>query len=253
MSERYTSADLTRAIIVLIGTIVTIGYNALAALGLVNGVTPATISERHPSIITPAGYAFSIWSLIYLWMLVFSIYQLLPANITRFSRIRTYYIISCLLNIGWIWCWHHGRITLCLGAIFGMVAALFLICKELTKTASLKDTLFSKAPFGIYFGWITCAALVNLMVLVGLRTPLDSSLSIALGVGCIILAGAAAVFVRWKLNNFLYPIAIAWALTAIAVKQSGNTPIVIAAAFATVLSLVTAGSIVTSLKDSTSE
>jgi len=253
MSDRQTPGDLPRAILVLFATIATISYNALAALGLINGVTPATISERLPSIITPAGYAFSIWGLIYVWMLAFSVYQLLPVNGTRFRRLRTNYIISCLLNIGWIWCWHHGRITLCLGAIFGMAATLFMICQESKDVPSMRDKLLVKVPFGLYFGWITCAAFVNLMVLVDLRVPIDSSLSITLGVFCIVLAAIAAFLVRWKLNNFIYPLAVAWALTAIAVKQGGNTAIVVAAAFGTVMSLVTSGSIVTSLKDSTSE
>ncbi|MBV9216782.1 MAG: hypothetical protein JO053_11450 [Acidobacteria bacterium] len=253
MSDRQTPGDLPRAILVLLATIATIAYNTLAALGLVNGVTPATISERLPSVITPAGYAFSIWSLIYLWMLAFSIYQLFPANGTRLRRIRTNYIISCLLNVGWIWCWHHGRIILCLGAIFGTAAVLFLICQEVKDASSVADKVLLKAPFGLYLGWITCASLVNLMVLVNLRVPIDSTLSVTLGVVCIVLAALASFLVRWKLNNYIYPLAVAWALSAIAVKQSGNTAIVVAAAFGTVVSLVTSGSIVTSLKDATSE
>ena len=58
---------------------------------------------------------------------------------------------------------------------------------------------------------------------------------------------------RVWLRNYLFPLAIAWAVSSIAVKQSGNTAIVVAAAVATVIGLVTAGSIVTSLKDSTNK
>jgi hypothetical protein len=113
------------------------------------------------------------------------------------------------------------------------------------------DALLSKAPFGIYFGWLTCASLVNFFVF--LKANGFDAQNTFLGVLAIVTATACAILVRWKLTNYLYPIAVAWALTAIAVKQSGNTPIVLAAAFGTVTCLVTAGSVVTSLKDSTSE
>jgi hypothetical protein len=75
----------------------------------------------------------------------------------------------------------------------------------------------------------------------------------AIGTALIIAAAAIALVERIVLGNFVFPLAIAWGLTAIAIKQSGNTPIVVAAAFGTVACLVTAGSIVTKLKDSTSE
>ena len=65
------------------------------------------------------------------------------------------------------------------------------------------------------------------------------------------VAGSQGVAARVWLGNFVFPLAISWAVSAIAVKQSGNTTIVVAAAFAAVTALVTAGSVVTTLKDST--
>ena len=87
-----------RATLVIVATIATIAFNGLAAAGLVNGVTPDVISDKYPTILTPAGYAFSIWSLIYLGMAAFSVYQFLPANLVRFRPVRSLYIFSCLLN-----------------------------------------------------------------------------------------------------------------------------------------------------------
>lgn len=241
-----------RASLVLVATLATITYNMFAAMGLVNGVTPATVSERNPSLVTPASYAFTIWSLIYLWMLAFSVYQLLPANMRRFGPVRTPYLASCLLNIGWIWFWHHGQIAVCTVLIALLAAMLFLINYRLRTSASAVETLFTKAPFGIYFGWITCAALINLNIFVTSLT-VTVPLLMTLAVASVVFAAAAAVFVCWRLDNYFYPLAVAWALTAIAVKQSGNTPLVIAAVFATIACLITAGSVVTKLKDSTSE
>lgn len=243
-----------RAVLVLVATIGTIVFNGLAAAGYVNGVTPEAISNKYPTVLTPAGYAFTIWSLIYVGMIAFSIYQLLPANLLRFRSIRSVYIASCVLNCAWIYFWHREQIGICLVLILALVLTLLLINMKFKAPDSLRTALFTKAPFGIYFGWVTSAAIVNFAVFLAYSgVNMSSRMSAVFGSVCIVLAAGLAVIVRWKLANYLYAVAVAWALTAIAVKQSGNTAIVIAAAFGAVTCLVTAGSVVTNLKDSTSE
>ena len=243
-----------RSVLVLVATIGTIAFNGLAAMGYVNGVTPEAISAKYPTVLTPAGYAFSIWSLIYLGLIVFSIYQLVPHNIARFRRVRSVYIVSCVLNCAWIFFWHRDQIGVCLILICALLVTLLMLNFYFKTPESLRESLVTKAPFGIYFGWVTCAAIVNFAIFLKYSgVQMASGTSAVFGSVCIILAAGLAVVVRWKLTNYLYAVAVAWALTAIAVKQSGNTAIVIAAAFGAVTCLVTAGSVVTNLKDSTSE
>lgn len=238
---------------VLVATIAMIAFNWLAAAGLFNGVTPDAVSANYESVITPAGYAFAIWSLIYLGVFAFSIYQMLPSNISRFKNIRTLYIVSCVLNCAWVYCWHHFQIEACAVIIALLAGVLIMIVARFREPDTAFGSLMTKAPFGIYAGWVTCATLVNFAImLLHRQVSLSQETWIAIGVACILFAAAAAVVVRLKLNNYLYPIAVAWAVTAIAVRQSGNTPIVFAAAIAAVTALITAGSIVTKLKDSTS-
>ncbi len=254
MTETPNSQDRMRAILVLVATVGMIVFNGLAAAGYVNGVTPEMISDKYPTVLTPAGYAFTIWSLIYVGMIAFSIYQLLPANLLRFRSIRSVYIVSCVFNCAWIYFWHREQIGFCLVLILALVLTLLLINMKFKEPDSLRTALCTKAPFGIYFGWVTCAAIVNFAVFLAYSAvTMSSRMSAIFGSVCIVLAAGLAVIVRWKLANYLYALTVAWALTAIAVKQSGNTAIVIAAAFGAVTCLVTAGSVVTNLKDSTSE
>jgi hypothetical protein len=58
------------------------------------------------------------------------------------------------------------------------------------------------------------------------------------------------VIIRLKLANYFYPLAIAWALTAIAVKQSGKTLIVAAAAVGVIACLIAALSFVMNMPSS---
>ncbi len=238
-------------ILVVVATLATLAVNAAAAVGLIGDVTPAEVSARFPTIITPAGYAFTIWTVIYVGMLAFSVYQMRAAASERFRNIRWLYVTSSLLNCAWIFFWQYAMVGICLVVITLLAASLLVICYRLREPSSFVEALVTKAPFGVYLGWVTCALLVNLAIVLGtLGVDVQSRV---LGVALVIVAAVGAFLARWKLSNYLYPLAVAWAITAIAIEHSSNTAIVIAAAFATVACLVTAGSVVTILKDSTSE
>lgn len=252
MQTAANSQDRMRSILLIVATIGTIAFNGLAAAGYVNNVTPELISAKYPTVITPAGYAFSIWSLIYLGMLAFSVYQALPSNVIRFRPVRSLYIATCVFNCAWIYFWHRDQIGVCLALIAGLLSTLIGMLILLRRVGA--NSIWTTAPFGIYAGWVTAATLVNFSIFLKyIGVDMSPNAWNALGVAILIIAASLAFVVRWRLQNYIYPLAVAWAATAIAVKQSGKTSIVIAAAFCTVACLVTSGSIVTSLKDSTSE
>jgi len=237
MDAPVNSNDRIRSILVILATIATVAFNVLAATGYVNGITPAEISDRLPTIITPAGYAFSIWSLIYLGLLAFSIYQALPGNLARFSSVRTIYIASCVLNCGWIYFWHHGFIGVCALLIVALAGVLTVLVSKFTVSVNVTEALIVKATFGIYAGWVTVASIVNIFVYLRSIGSMASE-SVPLGVAAVVVATAAAVAVAWKLANYLYPLAVSWALTAIAVNQSGKTALVTACAGGVIMCLL---------------
>lgn len=252
MANDVTGTDRIRSILVLAATIGVIVFNWLAATGRLGSDT-AEISDKYPTLLTPAGYAFSIWSLIYLGLVAFSIYQMLPANLARFRAVRSFYIFSCALNCAWLYFWHREQIALCFVVIAALCATLTIICYHLRDPESLSDTWATKAPFGLYFGWVTAATLVNFTIMLKfLRVDLPNPAWTVLAVVLVLLAAALAILVRWKLTNYFYPIAVAWALTAIAVKQSGQTFIVVAAAIGVIACLIASLSFVMNLNSSES-
>lgn len=251
MTESATATERFRAILVLMATIGTIAFNWLSAMGRIGGVTPAEISDKYPTLVTPAAYAFSIWSLIYLGMIAFSIYQMLPANLARYRNIRSAYIMACALNCGWIFFWHGDQIAISFALIVVLAIVLFLINYQFRSTESIGEYWLVKAPFGIYFGWVTAASLVNFaMLLVYLNVQISQSAAIWIAVALILLAGFIGVIIRVRLTNYLFPLAIAWAATAIAVKQSEHTAVVVAAAATVVACLIATLSFVVNLPSS---
>jgi len=249
-------AERLKQFLVIIATVGVILINYFAGVGYINGVTTGAISDKYPTFITPAGYAFAIWSLIYLGLFAFSIYQALPSNTDnpRFKNIRTVYISNCAANCFWIYLWHHDLILASLAVMFFLLATLVLINVVLQKSASIAETWLAQIPFSLYFGWITVATILNFsiaLVFLGVNTSESNAiiLSSILIIGAVILG----ILIRFKLAIFAYPLAIAWALTAIAVKQSGKTAIVVCAAFGVIALLVSALTAFLNLNKSTNE
>jgi len=243
--------DKLQQFLVIVATVGMIILNWLAAVGILGGIETGLISDKYPTHITPAGFAFAIWSLIYLGMIAFSIYQALPSNAAKFRGMRRFYILSCVANGAWLYIWSQELMVVSLGIIFVLLLTLAVINIKLQATETNAEYWLAKVPFGIYFGWVTAATIVNATVtLVSLGVSFSDAATNLTAVILILIAAALGAFVRWKLKNYFYPLAIAWALTAIAVKQSGQTLIVTACAIGVIISLVAAISFVMEMPSS---
>jgi hypothetical protein len=249
MDNTVSGTDRMRSILVLAATLGVIAFNWIAATGRLGGVDTGAISDKYQTLVTPAGYAFTIWSLIYLGLIAFSIYQMLPANVTRLAFLRTPYIFTCVLNCGWLYFWHSEQIVICFVIITLLLLTLLVINYMIAGPASLADSWIVKAPFGLYAGWVSGATAVNFAIMLKfLRVELSPSAETILGVVLILVVAAIAVIVRIRFTNYFFPLAVAWALTAIAVKQSGqNTAIVVACAIGVIACLIAAASFVMTL------
>ena len=250
MPEPRNTVDRMLALVCVVATLAALLVSAFAALGLINGVTTAAAAaEQAGGILTPAAYGFSIWALIFAGLLAFTIYQLMPGKLERFRPIRLLYVLSCILYSGWLYSWHQGFTSWSLAIIVFLWLSLVLI-ETRRGCGTFTETLVVQAPFGLFFGWVTALIMMHIGIL--LTAVGDRVASIA---ACLVIVATTilAVLARIKLGNFFFPLAIAWALTAIAIRQGSNTPIVVAAAFGVVICLVTTGSFVVNLRDSTSE
>ena len=240
--------------LVLTATIGVLVFNALAANGYLGGIETGAVSDKYSTRITPAGYAFSIWSLIYTGLAAFSIYQFLPAQAERFSSIRSVYVLNCTANCAWLYFWHQEAILICAAIIFLLLGTLVFINSKLQITETSGEFWFAKFPFSLYFGWVTVATILNAtLALVYLKVQVSDSSAVQLGAILIFAAIVLGVIIRFKLNNIFYPVAIAWALTAIAVKQSGQTLIVAFSAVGVNILLIVALTFLVNLRSSSSK
>lgn len=245
MANKPNFNDRLRAFLVIAATAGMIYFNWSAATGRLGGVDMRELSAMYPTILTPATYAFSIWSLIYIGMIAFSIYQFLPSNLVKYRDIRLTYIVSCLLNCTWIYVWVGNQIALSFGVIIALASSLFLINYRFIRTNSYSELWLVKNPFGLYFGWVTAASFVNFAVLLKyLNVEMSITAENIFAIAVVLIAGVCALAARIKLLNYIYPLAVAWALTAIAINQTGRTALMVVAAFTVIGCLVISASFV---------
>ena len=241
-------SDRLKQILVIMATFGTLAVNWLASTGRIGNILPKEISDKYFTSVTPSGYAFAIWGLIYFGLIAFSIYQALPSKAERFRNLRSLYILSCVANCAWIYVFHFEMIPLSLLVIFVLLLILAILNLIARNSESNAETLLVSTPFALYFGWVTAATIVNFsLMLVYLGVKTSETTTTVLACALIVIATVFAAIFRQILSNSAYPLAIAWALTAIGVQQSGKTAIVIFAAFGTIACLLSALSFV--LKD----
>ena len=131
--------DKLQPILVIVATVGMIIFNYFAATGFAGGVATNVPSDKYPTHITPSGYAFAIWSLIYLGCLAFSIYQALPSQLERFRPLRRIYIVSCVANCAWLYFWSQEMIVVCFGVILVLLGTLAIINTKLQKTETYNE------------------------------------------------------------------------------------------------------------------
>jgi benzodiazapine receptor len=84
-----------------------IAVNGAANALPINGLTTGAVSDLYPNLFTPAGFAFSIWGLIYSGLLAFLVRILITSDTQLVSKLFPWFAINSLANMAWIFAWHY--------------------------------------------------------------------------------------------------------------------------------------------------
>jgi len=216
----------------LIAFIAVVIVNMLAVLLPINGIRPQDISDAYANLFAPAGITFSIWSVIYVLLALFVLYQLgVFKGKTGYSpdavaRIGPFFILSSAANVAWIFAWHYDVISLSLVLmlviLITLIAAYLRIRKE---PLSGKEKWFVLLPFSVYFGWITIATIANVTVLL-VSTGVDAfSAPAVIWTNIILVIGSAiGALVVLKFKDIAYGVVLAWAYLGILIKHVSIEP-----------------------------
>jgi len=232
----------------IVAFIVTLAVNMLAgSTTLLNGVTSGEVSDLYPTLVTPAGFTFSIWGIIYMLLLVFIVYQALPKNRDQpfLRQIGLLFALSGACNVSWLFLWHYEIITYSLVLMFALLATLIAVYLRLDigrAAVSLKEMMFVHLPFSVYLGWISIATIANVSVAltaVGWDGWGIEPVTWAVVIICVALLLSLAMLAARK--DIAFSFVVAWALIGILAKQGGNETIVLASEIGIVLLLAAVG------------
>lgn len=235
---------IVRQILNIIGLAGVLIVNGLANILPLNNLSTGEISDRFQVFFVPAGYVFSIWGLIYLGLIAFGIYQALPSQREnpRLEKVGYWFLVSCLANIAWLFCWHYELFPLSLVMMILLLLSLITVYLRLDigrTRVSTAETWFVNVPFSLYLGWITVATIANVTSLLDYYGWDGWGISAQIW-AVIMLAAAGLISAIMSLTraDIVYSLVIIWAVVGIALKHSSEPLVSIASWITAVFVLV---------------
>ncbi len=229
MAYRPTLLNLSN----IVAFVLMVMVNGLAgSTTLIGGQTTADVSDANPTLITPAGYVFAIWGVIYLLLAVFVIYQMLPSQQTKAfqEKIGWLFVLSSILNIVWLFTWQYEQLLLSVLIMFlllGTLIAIYLRLDVGRAKVGMAERLAVHVPFSTYLGWITIASIANVAsTLVSIDWDGFGIAPETWAIIIILIALAIAVLVAVTRRDIAYGLVIIWAFIGIAAEQSADQTIV---------------------------
>ena len=201
------------------------------------GYDPGRFPVQIPNpAVQPAGYAFSIWSVIYLWLIAHAAYGYWKrAHSADWDEVRIPLIASLVLGTVWLAIAGLYPILATVGILFMLATAMVAFFQA----DEFYDRWMLAAPLAIYAGWLSAASAVSVGILLagyGLLSDTESALVMM----TVVLAVAGMV--QW-LRPYMpvYGATVVWALIGIMVANAERNVLValIAAAAASAMAAIT--------------
>lgn len=234
---RYIDRDILRQVLNLIAILAAFAVNVLANVAPINGLSIGEISNTifKDVLITPANYAFAIWGVIYLGLIAFGIYQVLPAQRQNLNLRRIGYllVLASFAQIAWVFFFQYRLFTRSLVAMLLILLPLIGIYLRLeigNRRVSRQEKWFVDIPLSIYLAWISVATIVNVALVLYNLGWSGWGISPQLWSAIALVAGAAiGATVSIQRADIAYTLVIIWAFVAIAVRQA-DKPLILATA-----------------------
>lgn len=247
-SRAQSRADRIRPWAVLAAIPVTlamagIGGGAIGGFEVQNASGGALSATATP--LAPAGPAFSIWSVIYLGLLLFAVWQVLPSNRgnRRVRAIGWLAVASLVLNALWIIAAIAGLLPLTVVIILALLVVVALIVEILRRHRpdGPLEAVVVDGTFGLYLGWVSVATIANISALLadwGVRPAAWEVWAIVMLVVAAIVAGAIALRTGGRIAPSL---AMIWGVAWIGVGRLTTEPASFAIGVAAALVCVAIG------------
>ncbi|MGB5836290.1 MAG: hypothetical protein WBH14_04495 [Albidovulum sp.] len=181
--------------------------------------------------VQPAGWAFSIWGVIYVWLILGAVWGLLKApHDVGWHNMRRPLVISLGMGTFWIAAANASPI---LATVMIFAMAVFAIAAMLGAGSDAPG--WQVRPVALYAGWLTAATGVGTGVVLGGYGVLSAQLAALAMIIAVLVAGVAVQSRRP--TEWAYPGAIIWALVGVisANLPARNWSVIVLSAFGIVV------------------
>ena len=201
--------------IMYIAFFVMVAVNALANILPLNGYTTGEVSNMYTVYFTPAGFTFSIWSIIYLslfyWLLTFTLKKQELTN-----SLFLLFLLTCLFNISWTVLWHFLFDGIALLNITLHLVSIYALYQAQRMTNPKRRYVF---PISIYLGWIIVATLTNAQYWLVASVEISSLLHWIIAYTALVFVGIIGVYFLRIEKNIVVPAVFIWSVFGITAKN----------------------------------
>ena len=188
------------------------------------------IPQADPPI-QPAGWAFSIWGLIFAWLVAGSAFGAWKRREDPdWQPMRPALLVSLALGAFWIETAHRTPTGATVLIVAMLVPALAAFLR-----AGRQDAVWQVRPVALYAGWLTAATGASFgLVLGGFGVMSEQAAAIL----CLLaVTGAALAVQAARPGEWAYPAGVIWALTGIFVANlsPANVPVLALSALAVLI------------------
>jgi translocator protein len=202
-----------------------IGYVANAvvvfgvgSLGWFDRPSNGELSDKYQTIITPSGYAFSIWGPIFILQFLWVLWQMLPSqrNSPGVTSVGYWYLGVCLMQVGWTLAFSWEIMWLSLVFMYGILFCLVGMHLPLQQYDKIwKGYFLWQFPFSLHLGWIIAASLVNTSVVgVAYGASVTAQMGVAVASLALVVVAALAFLSQYPVD-LAPPLVLVWAMGAV--------------------------------------
>jgi hypothetical protein len=228
MSKKLSILNFLSVILVIV-------VNFIAQTGQFNNNTMASLSREYDNMFTPAGYAFSIWGIIFISLLFYAGFQVYKAFSSYFDSgfiLKTgyWFIIANLANALWVIVWLYEYTFISVLVMFIILGSLLKIVLKTNMErwdAPLTIIAFTWWPICLYSGWIAVASIANVAAYLS-KIGWDGGI-FSESQWTVIMIGIAVIvnsFMIYKRNMREFALVGVWALIAIYVRHQGGDQLI---------------------------
>jgi len=224
MKKRLSILNLATVLLV-------IAVNYISQAIRINETTIGEVSNKYFNLFTPASYAFAIWGLIFMALIVYGMYQVRMAFFSDkpsdfIEKTGYWFILTNLLNCVWVFVFAYDYTGLSVIVMLGILFSLLQIIRNTNMEnapVSRLTILFAWLPIGIYSGWIAVATIANIAAYLS-KLNWDGAFFSEQQWTVIMMAIATLVniFMVWKRNMREFAFVGIWALLAIYARHSSS-------------------------------